>query len=253
MLAQTHSPAGVVENLLRTLIDSLFPPHRVHQSRGRAVARKPLRRSARTASTALGLHGAREALEFKRAVARAESELERLVQSRSAEKVLETLERMLQEQRQGVSAVVVPPIVAAVADDDEDVAVMLDANEFAVRAGTSDQTVRNWERAGKLFSVLGPMRSRGRLYPVFQLWPSVRDSPLERILDELGDLDGVSKYQFFTTPVEHLAGMSPLDVLRRNVLAGGTHERALRLLGLDASERTAAVLRAAKAARSSRY
>ena len=251
MLAQTHSPAGVVENLLRTLIDSLFPPPRVHQSRGRAVARKPLRRSARTASTALGIHGARDALEFKRAVARAELELERLVQSRSAEKVLETLERMLQEQRQGVSAVVVP--LAAVADDDEDVAVMLDANEFAVRAGTSDQTVRNWERAGKLFSVLGPMRSRGRLYPVFQLWPSVRDSPLERILEELGDLDGVSKYQFFTTPVEHLAGMSPLDVLRRNVLAGGTHDRALRLLGLDASERTAAVLRAAKAARSSRY
>lgn len=252
MLAQTHSPAGVVENLLRTLIDSLFPPPRVHQSRGRAVARKPLRRSARTASTALGLHGSRDEMEFKRAVARAELELERLVQSRSAEKVLETLERMLQEQRQGVSAVVVPPAVAAVADD-EDVAVMLDANDFAARADISDQTVRNWERAGKLFSVLGPMRSRGRLYPVFQLWPSVRDSPLERILEELGDLDGVSKYQFFTTPVEHLAGMSPLDVLRRNVLAGGTHERALRLLGLDAPERTAAVLRAAKAARSSRY
>ena len=110
-----------------------------------------------------------------------------------------------------------------------------------------------YEKAGKLFCVLGPMRSRGRLYPAFQLWPSVRDRPLERILQELGDLDSVSKYQFFTTPVDHLAGMSPLDVLRGAVLGKDASERSRRLMGLDASQRTDAVLRSAKAARSSRY
>ena len=191
-------------------------------------------------------------MEFERAVARAELEIDRLVQSRAAEKVLETLDRMLREQRQGISAAIDSPAVVA-ATDEEDVAAMLDANDFAARAGTSDQTVRNREKAGKLFCVLGPMRSRGRLYPAFQLWPSVRDRPLERILQELGDLDSVSKYQFFTTPVDHLAGMSPLDVLRGAVLGKDASERSRRLMGLDASQRTDAVLRSAKAARSSRY
>jgi hypothetical protein len=251
MLAQTHPTAGVVENLLRTLIDRLRRSPRAHLLRGKAAIRKTPRRPIRTASGALGLHGTRDAMEFERAVAKAEQEIERLVQSRAAEKVLEALQRMLQEQRQGDSAAVAPGLATAL--DDEDVAVMLDANDFAARAGISDQTVRNWEKAGKLFSVLGPMRSRGRLYPAFQLRPSVRDSPLERILEELGDLDGASKYQFFTTPVEHLAGLSPLDVLRGTVLTGDTPERARRLLSLETSERTAAVLRAAKAARSSRY
>lgn len=245
MIAHTHSPR-TAEVLFKTLLlDGL-------SSLSRPAGRWKFVLKLRRSGASLGRMSTRDATEFDRAVAKAEQAIERLVESRSAERVLEALERMLREQRGGTLASVEAPALVPVAGE-EDVAVMLDANDFAVRAGISDQTVRNREKAGELFSVLWPMRTRGRLYPAFQLWSCVRGEPLERVLRELGDLDGVSKYQFFTTPVEHLASLSPLDVLQGGSLAVGTTERARSLLGLDVSQRTETVLRAAKATRSSRY
>ena len=46
---------------------------------------------------------------------------------------------------------------------------LLEAKDFAARLGATDQTVYNWEKAGRLISVLPPGRVRSRRYPAFQL------------------------------------------------------------------------------------
>jgi hypothetical protein len=85
----------------------------------------------------------------------------------------------------------------------------LSAREIALALKISEQSVRNLEHAGKLFSVLSPLRHRGRRYPAFLTWPEIAGSEM---LEGLEGLDGQQRYEFFTSPHPDLAGLSALHV-----------------------------------------
>jgi hypothetical protein len=119
---------------------------------------------------------------------------------------------------------------------------MLPAGEFGRRINVSDETVRQRERDGHLFSVLPAGRARGRLYPVFQLLPGVTGEPLDAVISRLGDVGGASVYQFLSSGSEALAGLSPLQVLIREP---DVSEESMMLMELSDEQRLEAVLRAA--------
>jgi hypothetical protein len=85
----------------------------------------------------------------------------------------------------------------------------LSAREIALVLKISEQSVRNLEHAGKLFSVLSPLRHRGRRYPAFLTWDEVAGT---QMLEGLEGLDGQQRYEFFTSPHPDLAGLSALQV-----------------------------------------
>lgn len=138
----------------------------------------------------------------------------------------------------------------------EDPALPLSAAELGqALGGLGDETVRQRERAGMLFSVLRPGRKRGREYPAFQAWLGIAGEPLERSLKALGPVGGAAAYGFFTSPADLLDGLTPIEALlgrltteraidagARALLASPTADR------LDAVERTAQAYAAALAA-----
>lgn len=129
----------------------------------------------------------------------------------------------------------------------------LSATEMARQLNVSDETVRNREQAGELFSFLRTGRKRGREYPVFQAWKGIAGEPLKRVLAALGRPDGATAYAFFTSPQDTLAGLSPVEALlgatgrevspeARAFLSGPAEQRLHTVV--DAAETYAATLAA---------
>ena len=111
-----------------------------------------------------------------------------------------------------------------------------------------DESVRQRERAGKLFSVLRPGRKRGREYPAFQAWPGIVGEPLERVLSALGPASGANAYGFFTSPTDLLGGLTPIEVMLGKPLSSRKLEReATQLLSSASPERLTSVEKAAAA------
>ncbi len=157
------------------------------------------------------------------------------------------LQRQIEVQRvldsvQGEIALVVPDALV------EDPVKSLSAAELGeALGGLGDETVRQRERAGTLFSVLRPGRKRGREYPAFQAWPGVAGEPLELVLAALGPVSGVAAYGFFTSPTDLLGGLTPIEALvgRLTTLRDVDVETQL-LLTAPASQRLEAVEKAAR-------
>jgi hypothetical protein len=133
-------------------------------------------------------------------------------------------------------------ILAHGADTTLITAEMLPAGEFGRRINVSDETVRQREKDGHLFSVLPAGRARGRLYPVFQLLPGVMGKPLDSVISRLGDVGGASIYQFLSSGSEALAGLSPLQAL---IQEPDVREESTTSMKLSDEQRLEAVLRAA--------
>lgn len=121
----------------------------------------------------------------------------------------------------------------------------LSAVELAARLGVTDETVRNREAAGELFSILRPGRKRGREYPAFQAWEGVGGAPLKEILAALGRPTGPVAYAFFTSAQDTLAGLSPLEALV-GLTPREVSPEAQEFLRAGAPERLAALVQAAQ-------
>ncbi|PNG49167.1 MULTISPECIES: hypothetical protein [unclassified Variovorax] len=126
-----------------------------------------------------------------------------------------------------------------------DSAESLSAVELGGVLGVTDETVRNREQAGELFSILRPGRKRGREYPAFQAWDGVTGEPLRQVLAALGRPSGPAAYGFFTSPQDTLAGLTPLEALV-GLTGREVAPEAQEFLGSDASDRLAVVLQAAQ-------
>lgn len=126
-----------------------------------------------------------------------------------------------------------------------DPAEALSAAQLAAVLGVTDETVRNREAAGELFSMLRPGRKRGREYPAFQAWDGVTGGPLKEILTALDRPSGPVAYAFFTSPQDTLGGLSPLEALV-GLTPREVSPEAQEFLGAAASERLAAVVQAAQ-------
>jgi len=114
--------------------------------------------------------------------------------------------------------------------------------------GLSDETVRQRERAGELFSVLRPGRKRGREYPAFQAWPAIAGKPLAQVLGALGQASGTAAYGFFTSPTDLLGGLTPIETLTGKLTNPRDLEPEVQeLLSADAVERLKAVMGGAQA------
>ena len=112
----------------------------------------------------------------------------------------------------------------------------------------SDETVRQREKAGELFSVLRPGRKRGREYPAFQAWPGIAGEPLAKVLSALTPGSSTVAYGFFSSPTDLLGGLTPVEAL----LGRLTDQRELdaetqALMNAPTGERLHAVVKAAEA------
>ena len=158
--------------------------------------------------------------------------VQRQIQFRSA--IEDVQEDIAQRERQAPSANPAQP---------------LSATELGqALGGLSDETVRQRERAGELFSVLRPGRKRGREYPAFQAWQDIAGKPLAQVLAALGRASGTAAYGFFTSPTDLLGGLTPIETLTGKL----TNPRELEpevqeLLSADAVERLKAVISGAQA------
>jgi hypothetical protein len=124
----------------------------------------------------------------------------------------------------------------------------LSAAELGKRLGLGDESVRQRERAGKLFSILRPGRKRGREYPAFQAWADITGEPLERALAALASADGAMAYSFFTSVTDQLGGLSPIEVLVGKPLSVRKLDvSAMQLLRAPREDRLIAVEKAAAA------
>ncbi|WP_157360078.1 hypothetical protein [Caldimonas brevitalea] len=152
----------------------------------------------------------------------------------------------LEQTAQSVTA---PPKEPYLVEADTDSRAALSASDLGrALGGLSDETVRQRERAGELFSILRPGRKRGREYPAFQAWTGIAGEPLNRVLAALGRPNGPSAYLFFTSPIDLLGGLTPIEaLLGRLPLARDLEPEAADLLGRTAEERLSSVLRAAEA------
>ena len=126
-----------------------------------------------------------------------------------------------------------------------DPAEAFSAAQLAAVLGVTDETVRNREAAGELFSVLRPGRKRGREYPTFQTWEGVAGEPLKDILAALGRPSGPAAYAFFTSAQDTLAGLSPLEALV-GLTPREVSPEAQAFLRAGAPERLAVVVQAAQ-------
>lgn len=124
----------------------------------------------------------------------------------------------------------------------------LSAIELGRSLGLGDESVRERERAGTLFSILRPATKRGSEYPAFQAWPGIAGEPLERALTALAPADGAGAYGFFTSVTDLLAGLSPIEVLLGKPLTTREFDAdATRLLNAPGEDRLVAVEKAAAA------
>lgn len=114
--------------------------------------------------------------------------------------------------------------------------------------GLSDETVRQRERAGELFSILRPGRKRGREYPAFQAWHGIAGEPLARILAALGPVSSTAAYGFCTSPTDLLGGLTPIEATIGHLTSPRNLDAETRqLLAAAPPERLAAVVKAAQA------
>ncbi len=114
--------------------------------------------------------------------------------------------------------------------------------------GLSDETVRQRERAGELFSILRPGRKRGREYPAFQAWAGIAGQPLAQVLAALGEASSTADYGFFTSTTDSLGGLTPIEtLLGRLTTARSLNRQTQQLLGAPAAERLQGVVKAAEA------
>jgi hypothetical protein len=114
--------------------------------------------------------------------------------------------------------------------------------------GLSDETVRQREKAGELFSVLRPGRKRGREYPAFQAWPGIAGPVLAQVLGTLGQISATDVFGFFAVENDLLGQVTPVEALmgqlaRTRTLESETNE----LLKSPIQDRLSAVLKAAEA------
>lgn len=131
---------------------------------------------------------------------------------------------------------------------EDPVAALTAAELGAALGGLGDETVRQRERAGKLFSILRPGRKRGREYPAFQAWPEVAGEALESTLVALGGAGGTAAYGFFTSPTDLLGGLTPIETLiGRLTSTRAVAPESRSLLAAPAAARREAVLQAARA------
>jgi hypothetical protein len=150
--------------------------------------------------------------------------------------------RVLQQQlRMGTERA---PVIAPAADPLEP----LTARELGDALGDlSEDTVRNRERQGKLFSVTRPGRKRGREYPAFQAWPEIAGDPLEQVLSPLTGQEGPALYGFFSSPNDLLANLTPIEVLAgKRTTSRALDKGAEALLAASPDERRAAAATAAQ-------
>lgn len=157
------------------------------------------------------------------------------------------LQRELELKQPGVGAA--PVALHAPASAVEDPTSPLSAAALGrALGGLSDETVRQRERAGELFSILRPGRKRGREYPAFQAWPGIAGEPLARILGALRPVSGTEAYGFFTSPTELLGGLTPVEAtIGQLTSARQLDEEAIELLDADPQQRLAVVVKAAEA------
>ena len=114
--------------------------------------------------------------------------------------------------------------------------------------GLGDETVRQRERAGELFSILRPGRKRGREYPAFQAWPGIAGEPLATVMTALGAVGATVAYGFFTSPTDLLGGLTPIEgLLGRLTSARDLAPETQALLAAAPEERRTAVVEAARA------
>ena len=114
--------------------------------------------------------------------------------------------------------------------------------------GLGDETVRQRERAGELFSILRTGRKRGREYPAFQAWPGIAGEPLTKVLSALGAISGTVAYGFFTSPTDLLGGLTPIEaLLGRPTSARQLAAETRELLAAAPGERLTAAVEAAHA------
>jgi hypothetical protein len=114
--------------------------------------------------------------------------------------------------------------------------------------GLSDETVRQRERAGELFSILRPGRKRGREYPAFQAWPGIAGEPLAKVLAALGPVSSTVAYGFCTSATDLLGGLTPIEAtLGRLTSPRDLEPETQALLAAAPQERLAAVVKAAQA------
>ncbi|RQP23699.1 hypothetical protein [Piscinibacter terrae] len=121
---------------------------------------------------------------------------------------------------------------------------MLNARDVGIRLGNlSDQTVRIREKEGKLFSILRPNRQRGREYPEYQLENGIQGRALNAVLRVFAERAGEEIHAFFTTPLQILGELTPLEVLRGVAFVNGPADQ---LLVQSPEQRLAVVLEAAQ-------
>lgn len=114
--------------------------------------------------------------------------------------------------------------------------------------GLGDETVRQRERAGELFSILRPGRKRGREYPAFQAWSGIAGDPLVRVLAALDGVSATVVYGFFTSPTDLLGGLTPIEaLLGRPTSNRDLAPQAREWLATAPEDRLAAVVEAARA------
>lgn len=243
-----HELRGSMAQLVRTAIESLAPDSGARRSRDVAralfsespVLQEALRRAAAACARDLGAAGLPTA---------AIDTLQAWMEMVADAQLLRVLLASQPEPREGS-----PAAGAAETPTQADPVTPLSAQELGTALGNfTDQTVRQRERDGKLFSILRPGRKRGAEYPAFQAWDGIKGEPLERVLRTLfpeGTISGPSAYGFFTSPSELLAGLSPVEALT------GTPTRkrdvgpaARELLSAPHGDRLDAVLAAAAAER----
>lgn len=88
---------------------------------------------------------------------------------------------------------------------------VIPAGALLLKLNCSRQALSKAVRAHRLFAVdVGT----DRLYPAFYADPDLDRRQLERVAQELGELPGWSKWQFFTTPKASLGGVTPLVALK---------------------------------------
>lgn len=114
--------------------------------------------------------------------------------------------------------------------------------------GLTDETVRQRERAGELFSIMRPGRKRGREYPAFQAWQGITGQPLAQVMLALGGASGTAAYGFFTSPTDLLGGLTPIEAMLGRLTSRRAIEPSARdLLSASAEERLQAVIKTAQA------
>jgi biotin operon repressor len=89
---------------------------------------------------------------------------------------------------------------------------VLPSGEFAAALSVSRQALSKAVQSGRLFALEAGGEN---YYPSFYLDCKVDRRKLERVSKTMGALSGWERWRFFTTPKGSLAGLTPLDALKK--------------------------------------